>query len=64
MKKNHLLFTWEKYGFKTKDMYHEVLNIVCLETFSEKRKENELHRNYTLFGGPAQNLSSPTISEI
>ena len=32
-------------------MYHVVLNIVCFETFSEKRKENELHRKYTLFGG-------------
>ena len=29
-------------------MYHAVLNIVCFETFSEKRKENELHRKYTL----------------
>ena len=31
-------------------MYHAVLNIVCFETFSEKRKENELHRKYTLLG--------------
>ena len=45
-------------------MYHSVLNIVCFETFSEKRKENELHRTYTLFGGPAGNLSPPTILQI
>ena len=31
---------------------------VCFETFSEKRKENELHTKYMLLGGP------PTISEI
>ena len=34
-------------------MYHAVLNIVCFETFSAKCKENELHRKYLLFGGPA-----------
>ena len=45
-------------------MYHAFLNIVCFETFSEKRKENELHRKHTLFGGPAGNLSPPTISQI
>ena len=42
-------------------MYNAVLYIVCFEPFSEKRKENELHRKYTLFGGPAGNLSPPTI---
>ena len=42
-------------------MYNAVLEIVCFETFSEKRKENELHRKYTLFGGPAGNLSTPSI---
>ena len=45
-------------------MYHAVLNIVCFKTFSEKRKENELHRKYTLFGGAAGNLSPPTILQI
>ena len=45
-------------------MYHAVLNIVCFETFSEKRKENELHRKYTLFGGAAGNLSPPIILQI
>ena len=45
-------------------MYHAVLNIVCSETFSEKRKETELHRKYTLFGGPAGSLSPPTILQI
>ena len=45
-------------------MYNAVLNVVCLETFSENRKENELHRKYTFFGGPAGNLSPPTILQI
>ena len=39
-------------------MHHAVLNIVCFETFSEKHKENELHRKYTPLGGPAGNISS------
>ena len=45
-------------------MYHAVLNIVCFETFSDKLNEKELHRKYTLFGGPAGNLSPPTILQI
>ena len=45
-------------------MYNAVLIIVCFETFSEERKENELHRKYTLFGGPTGNLSPPTILQI
>ena len=40
-------------------MYHAVLNIVCFETFSEKRKENKLHRKHTLFGGPAETYLLP-----
>ena len=38
-------------------MYHEVLNIVCFK-ISLQHNENDLHRNYRLFGGPAENLSS------
>ena len=45
-------------------MYHAVLNIVCFETFSEKRKENELHKKSMLLGCPAGNLSPPTILQI
>ena len=45
-------------------MYHAVINIVCFKTFSEKRKEKKLHRKYTLFVGPAGNLSHPTILQI
>ena len=45
-------------------MYHAVLNIVCFETLREKHKENEFGRKYTLFGGPAGNLSPPTILQI
>ena len=45
-------------------MYHEVINIVCLGTFSVKRKENDFRRKYRRFVGPAENLSSPTISQI
>ena len=45
-------------------MYHAVLNILWFETFSEKHKENELHRKYTLLGGSVGNLSPPTILQI
>ena len=45
-------------------MYHEVSHIVCFKTFSVKCKENDLHRKYRLFGGHAENVSSPTISQI
>ena len=41
-------------------MYHEVSHIVCFETFSVKLKENHLLRKYKIFGGPDENLSSPT----
>ena len=44
-------------------MYDAVLNIVCFETFFEKRKENELHRKYTLLGGAA-GPPPPTILQI
>ena len=44
-------------------MYHEVSNIVCFETVSLKRKENDFHRKYIFLGGPAENASS-TISWI
>ena len=45
-------------------MYQEVSHIVCFETFSVKCQENYLHKKYRLFGGPAENLSSPTFSQI
>ena len=45
-------------------MYHEVLNIVCLGIFSVNHKENDLHKKNMLFQSPAENLSSPTISQI
>ena len=45
-------------------MYHEVSPTVCFLTFSVKRKENDLYRKYTFLGGPAENASSPTISQI
>ena len=63
--KNRLLFTWEKKKLLNKTyMYYEILNIVCFLTFSVKCKENDLHRKYRLFGGLAENLPSPTISQI
>ena len=64
MIKKNIKYLCERKTFVTKHMYHAVLNIVCLETFSENRKENELHRKYTLLGGPAGNLSPPTILQI
>ena len=45
-------------------MYHEVSHIVCFETFSVNGKENDLHRKYMVLVGPAENLSSPTNSQI
>ena len=39
-------------------MYNAVLIIGCFETFSEERKENELHRKYTLFGGPNMTVTN------
>ena len=44
-------------------MYRAVLNMVSFLTFSVKHKENNLHTEYKLFGGPAENLSC-TISQI
>ena len=35
-------------------MYHKVLHIVCFQTFSVKRKENDLHRKYFLGRGPCE----------
>ena len=32
--------------------------------FSVKRKENDLDRIYRLFGGSAENVSSPAISQV
>ena len=37
---------------------------MCFQAFSVKRKENDLDRKYSLLGGPAENASSPTISQI
>ena len=45
-------------------MDNAILKIVCFDTFSEKRKENELRRKYTLFWAPAGNISPPTILQI
>ena len=64
MKEIIIYYLPERKTFKTKHMYHAVQNIVCFETFSAKRKKNELHRKYTLLGGPAGNLSPPTLSQI
>ena len=62
MKKNHLLFNWEK-NVLDKNNKHEFPSKVCFETFSEKCKENELHIKYMFLGGSAEKLSS-TISQI
>ena len=62
--KKKVYYLPERKTFQIKDIYHAVLNIVCFETFSVKRKKNDLHRKYRLFGGRAENLSSPTISQI
>ena len=45
-------------------MYHVNMHTVCFQTFSVKRKENDLHRKYTFLEGPAENASTSTISQI
>ena len=62
--KKKVYYLPERKTFQTKDIYHAVLNIVRFETFSVKRKKNDLHRKYRRFGGRAENLSFPTISQI
>ena len=37
---------------------------VCIQAFSVKREENDLDGKYWLSGGPAENASSVTISQI
>ena len=44
-------------------MYHAVLNIVCFNTFSEKHKENELHRKYTFWGSCRKPISSYNFTD-
>ena len=44
-------------------MYHVVLNIVCFETFSEKHKENEIHRKYTPFGVLQETIFSHNFTD-
>ena len=55
-----IIFMWEK-NVLNKIYVSWGSKHVCFKTFSEKRKKNELRRKYTLFGGPAGNLSPPTI---
>ena len=45
-------------------MYNEVSHIVCFYTFCVKCKENDLHEKYIVLSGPAENVSSPTISQM
>ena len=55
--------TWEK-NVLNKHLYRAVLNIVCFETFSEKRKENELHGKHTLFGVLQETISSYNFTDL
>ena len=64
LKKSFNIYVREKHYKQNIYMYHAVLNIVYFETFSEKHKENELHKKYTLFRGPAGSISPPTILQI
>ena len=60
--KKKLLFTVEKnIQNKTYVSWGSKHTVVCLETVSAKHDENDLHRKYRLFGGTAENVSSPTI---
>ena len=62
-KKNLLLFTWEKNVLNKTYVSCGSKHSLFLDFFW-KYKENYLHKKYRLFGGPAENLSSPTISQI
>ena len=62
MKKKSFIIHLREKCVKQKNNKYELPSKVCFKTFSEKRKENKLHRKYTLLGGPAEKLSSPTIS--
>ena len=61
--KIRLLFTWEK-NVLNKTYVSWGSKHSLFEDFFCKRKENDLHKKYRLFGGLAENLSSPTISQI
>ena len=55
-KKNY--YSPERKTCLTKNNKHVFPSKVCFNTFSEKRKENELHGRYMLLGGPAENRGS------
>ena len=62
IKKSFIIHLREK-RFKHKINNHELPPKVCLG-FSLKRKENDLDTKCRLLGYPAENASSPTISQI
>ena len=45
-------------------MNHEVSHIVCFYAISVKRKENDLHRQYTFWGGLVEKRTCSKISQI
>ena len=48
-----------------KNNNHVFPSKVCFDTFSEKRKENDLYLNYMLLGGPAEKpISSYNFTDI
>ena len=61
--KKSLLFTWKKNVLnKTYVSWGSKLSLFL--HFSVKCKENDFHRKYSFWGGPAENLSSATISQL
>ena len=62
--KKSIYYSPEGKTFFTKNSDHELPANVCFYAFSVKRKENDLDRKHRLLGGPAENASSPTISQI
>ena len=53
--KKTLLFTF---------IIHQLPIKVCFYASSVKRKENDMDGKYRILGGPAENASSPTFSQI
>ena len=50
---------------RKKRFTQKIIIMSCQQMFfAVKRKENDLDRKYRLLGGPAENASSPTISQI
>ena len=62
--KKNIYYSPERKTFSTENNNHELTSNVCFQPISVKCKENYLDRKYRLLGGPAENASLSTISQI